>query len=151
MKRRLEWTNDERKSTQANAKALTTIFADGIALKTEHNSSNATSYSEKEVMMLTRAFESFFVELRKHPNLNGGSRITTGIGNALIKDTNSNETLAFNVVIDLEDTSIHNDHNVDSDDDSIYSDEEVPYKELQDKYSLLYTKWVGNVKLYQEL
>ncbi|KAI5667422.1 hypothetical protein M9H77_17275 [Catharanthus roseus] len=56
------------------------------------------------------------------------------------EDTDSNETLAFNVIIELEDTSMHIDHKDDTDDDSIYSDEE-----------LLYTNWVGLVKLHQEL
>ncbi|KAI5662501.1 hypothetical protein M9H77_21824 [Catharanthus roseus] len=67
------------------------------------------------------------------------------------EDTDSNEKLAFNVIIDLEDISMHIDHNNDSDDDSIYTNEEVFYEELQDRYNLLYTKWVGLVKLYQEL
>ncbi|KAI5668590.1 hypothetical protein M9H77_18443 [Catharanthus roseus] len=58
------------------------------------------------------------------------------------EDTDSNETLAFNAIIDLKDTSMHIDHKDDSDDGSIYSDEEVSYKELQDKYSLLFTKWI---------
>ncbi|KAI5676821.1 hypothetical protein M9H77_07771 [Catharanthus roseus] len=44
------------------------------------------------------------------------------------EDTDSNETLAFNVIIDLEDTSIDNDHKDDSDDDSVYSDEEVSFE-----------------------
>ncbi|KAI5678349.1 hypothetical protein M9H77_09299 [Catharanthus roseus] len=51
----------------------------------------------------------------------------------------------------LEDTSMHNDHKDDIDDDSIYSDEEVSYEELQDKYSLLYTKLVRLVKLHLDL
>ncbi|KAI5654638.1 hypothetical protein M9H77_31825 [Catharanthus roseus] len=67
------------------------------------------------------------------------------------EDIDSNETLAFNVIIDLKDTSMHNDYKGDSDDGSIYSDEEVCYEELQNKYSLIYTKWVELVKLYQDL
>ncbi|KAI5659025.1 hypothetical protein M9H77_27818 [Catharanthus roseus] len=43
---------------------------------------------------------------------------------------------------DLEDKSMHNNHQDDRDDDSIYIDG-VSYEELQDKYSLFYTKWVG--------
>ncbi|KAI5653051.1 hypothetical protein M9H77_30238 [Catharanthus roseus] len=65
------------------------------------------------------------------------------------EDTDSNEKLAFNVIIDLEATSMQMDHKDDNDDDSIYNDKEVSYKELQDKYSLLYTKWIGRVKLHK--
>ncbi|KAI5649972.1 hypothetical protein M9H77_35977 [Catharanthus roseus] len=67
------------------------------------------------------------------------------------EDTDSNETLAVNMIIDLEDTSMHNDHKDDNDDDSVYSDKETSYEELQNKYSLLYTKWVGLVKLHEDL
>ncbi|KAI5675500.1 hypothetical protein M9H77_06450 [Catharanthus roseus] len=66
-------------------------------------------------------------------------------------DEEDTETLAFNVIIDLEDTSMHNDNKDDSDDDSIYSDEEVSNEELQNKHSLLYTKWVGPMELHQNL
>ncbi|KAI5657822.1 hypothetical protein M9H77_26615 [Catharanthus roseus] len=38
---------------------------------------------------------------------------------------------------DLKDTSMHNDQKDDDTDDSIYSEEEVIYEKLQDKYSLL--------------
>ncbi|KAI5681484.1 hypothetical protein M9H77_02712 [Catharanthus roseus] len=58
------------------------------------------------------------------------------------EDTDSYETLAFNAIIDLEDACMYNIHKDDSNDDSIYSDEEVYYEELQDKYSLLYNKWL---------
>ncbi|KAI5667411.1 hypothetical protein M9H77_17264 [Catharanthus roseus] len=61
------------------------------------------------------------------------------------------DTLAFNVIIDFKDTSMHNDHKDDNDDDSIYSDKEVSYEELQDKYSLFYTKWDRIVELHQNL
>ncbi|KAI5663065.1 hypothetical protein M9H77_22388 [Catharanthus roseus] len=71
--------------------------------------------------------------------------------NTLKKNRFMNGTLIFQVIIDLEDTSIHNYHKDDSDDDFIYSDQEVSYEELQDKYNLLYTKWVGLVELHQNL
>ncbi|KAI5680796.1 hypothetical protein M9H77_02023 [Catharanthus roseus] len=54
-------------------------------------------------------------------------------------------------LIDFEDTSMHNYHKDDSDDNFIYSDEEISYEELQDTYSLLYTKWIGLVKLHHDL
>ncbi|KAI5658571.1 hypothetical protein M9H77_27364 [Catharanthus roseus] len=66
-------------------------------------------------------------------------------------DKEDTETLAFNVIIDLENTSMHNDHKDDINDDSIYSDEEVSYEELKNKYRLLYTKWVGLVELHHNL
>ncbi|KAI5654080.1 hypothetical protein M9H77_31267 [Catharanthus roseus] len=37
------------------------------------------------------------------------------------------------------------------DDDSTYSDKELSYEELEDKYSLLYTKWIGLLELHQDL
>ncbi|KAI5663138.1 hypothetical protein M9H77_22461 [Catharanthus roseus] len=47
------------------------------------------------------------------------------------EDTDSNKTLAFNVVIDLGDTSMHNHHQDDSDDDFVYNSKELTYEELQ--------------------
>ncbi|KAI5682752.1 hypothetical protein M9H77_03980 [Catharanthus roseus] len=65
------------------------------------------------------------------------------------EDTNSNKTLTFNVIIDLEDTFMHIDYKDDNNDDFIYSDKEVSYEKLHDKYNL--AKWVGPMKLHQDL
>lgn len=55
------------------------------------------------------------------------------------------ETVAFNVVADIKDISMHEvDNNVD-DEESIYSneeDKEVIIEEVRDKYNPIYTKWV---------
>lgn len=45
-------------------------------------------------------------------------------------DTNTNGTMAFNVVVDLKDTPLHDDDNNISDEDSLHSNEEVSLKEL---------------------
>ncbi|KAI5681031.1 hypothetical protein M9H77_02258 [Catharanthus roseus] len=138
-------------SLEAKKSSLGWSGDDGIALKAEHYSSNATSYSEEEVICSFKTLESFFVEPKEHLNHKGGLRMTTGDDDKKSdskddkEDTDYNETLAFNVIIELEDTSTHINHKDDSDDDSIYSDEEVSYEKLQDKCGLLYTKWVGLV------
>lgn len=45
-------------------------------------------------------------------------------------DTNPNETMSFNLVIDLKDTFLHDVHNNASNDD-------VSYEKLQEKYNLM--------------
>ncbi|KAI5683285.1 hypothetical protein M9H77_04513 [Catharanthus roseus] len=142
----------------------------GIALKAKHSSSNITTYSEEEVIMLTQDFGKFLrrtgktskpqgrfkAYIRGRKNHNAKCTYTLKKNRSLNtthsdddkksdteddeEDRDSNETLASNVVIDLGDTSMHNSHQDASDDDFVYSDEKVTYEELQDNYSLLYTK-----------
>ncbi|KAI5647857.1 hypothetical protein M9H77_33862 [Catharanthus roseus] len=61
------------------------LLEDGIALKDEHNSSNATSYSEEEVMMLTQDFGNFLRRIGKISKPQGGLRMKIEIEKALIK------------------------------------------------------------------
>lgn len=60
-------------------------------------------------------------------------------------DVDHNDTVAFNVVAGMKDTSMHEvENNVDNE-ESIYNNEEdvaVIFQELRDKYSPMYTKWV---------
>lgn len=60
-------------------------------------------------------------------------------------DTDSNETITFNVVVNLKERSLHDNNSSASDQDSLYSDEEVSYEELLEKYDLMHTKWIDLV------
>lgn len=58
--------------------------------------------------------------------------------------TDLNDTVTFNVVVDLKDTSLHKTENS-VDDESTFSnedDEKVMFGELKEKYNLMYAKWV---------
>lgn len=46
----------------------------------------------------------------------------------------ASDTMAFNAVIDLKDNSLHVEDSA--------SDEEISYEELQEKYNLMYAKWI---------
>lgn len=62
--------------------------------------------------------------------------------------------MAFNIVVDLKDTSLHVTNNSVNDDQSIYNDEEdgeVFLEELQEKYNLMYTKWVNFFEINKTL
>lgn len=58
----------------------------------------------------------------------------------------SRETMAFNGVIDMKDTSLHVEDSA-SNDKSLFSDEEKPYEELQEKYNMMYAKWIDLVAI----
>lgn len=55
-------------------------------------------------------------------------------------DTNPNETMSFNLVIDLKDTFLHDVHSNASNDD-------VSYEKLQEKYNLMNTKLIDFVDI----
>lgn len=67
------------------------------------------------------------------------------------EDTDPNETTAFNVMMDLKDISLYNVHISASNEESLYSDEEVSYEQLQENHNLMYSKWVDLVEIYKEL
>lgn len=65
-----------------------------------------------------------------------------------------NDTMAFNIVVDLKDTSFHYTRGCANDEDSLYGDEEdekLLFEELQEKYNLMYTKWIDLVKINKAL
>ncbi|KAI5667438.1 hypothetical protein M9H77_17291 [Catharanthus roseus] len=62
------------------------------------------------------------------------------------EDTDSNETVTFNMIIDLKDTSMHNDHKDDNDDDSIYTDEPKKIQEQKDALEKRNYKLMTHVK-----
>lgn len=55
-------------------------------------------------------------------------------------DTNLNEKMSLDVVVDLKDTFFLNVDNCVSNEELLYSDEEVSYEKLQEKYTLVNTK-----------
>lgn len=55
-------------------------------------------------------------------------------------DTDPNERMTFNIVVDLKDISLHDADSCASNEESLDTDEEVTYEELQEKYNLMYTK-----------
>lgn len=63
----------------------------------------------------------------------------------------TNKTVVFNIVVDLSETTLHDDNNYMSKNDSFYRDEEVSYEELQNKYDLRYNKWIDPVEISKEL
>lgn len=68
-------------------------------------------------------------------------------------ETDINETMAFNSIVDLKDTSLHDDDssNSVSNDDSLSSDKEVFYVELQNKYDVMYNGWIALVEINKKL
>lgn len=52
-------------------------------------------------------------------------------------NSESSDTMAFDAVINLKNTSLHAVADNIRDEDLLYSDEEVPYKELKEKYNLM--------------
>lgn len=66
------------------------------------------------------------------------------------EEIDANNTVAFNVVVDLKHTSLHVTNNSVNGDESIYNDKEdkeVSLDELQEMYNLIYTKWVYLVNI----
>lgn len=69
-------------------------------------------------------------------------------------NTQINDIISFNLVVDLKDISMHVIENSVRDDESTYSDEKdekVTFDELQDKYNLIYTMWIMIVEINKEL
>lgn len=59
-------------------------------------------------------------------------------------NSEASDMVAFNAIINLKDNSLYVENGA-SEDESLYSDEEISYEELQEKYNLLYVKWIDFV------